>query len=154
MKRLKKDPRFNQGIYKPKNKEKFIGKYAIYRSGLELKFFRFCDENPNVIKWGSENIKIPYYSKVDKMVHHYYVDNYVEIKEGENLQKYLIEIKPFSQTKPPTPSKRKKKTTVIYEQNQWIINSEGKWPAAEDFCKKRGWKFLILTEQELNQFSK
>ncbi len=58
---LKRDKRFNQGIYRPKNADKFIGETAIFRSGLELKFFRFCDNNPNVVKWGSENIVIPYY---------------------------------------------------------------------------------------------
>ena len=54
--------KYRQGIFTPKNQNKFIGTRATYRSGLELKFFRFCDENPNVIKWGSENIVVPYKS--------------------------------------------------------------------------------------------
>lgn len=147
---LKRDKRFNQGIFKPKNPEKLINaKVAVYRSGLELKFFRFCDENPNVKRWSSEDIKIPYYSKLDGKVRMYYVDNYVEIQEGDRLKRYLIEIKPFAQTQEPKPSKRKKKSTIIYEQTQWITNNEGKWPAAREFCKKKGWEFLILTEREL-----
>jgi hypothetical protein len=146
---LKRDPRFRQGVYKPTNPKKFMGTTAIYRSGLECKFFRFCDLNENVIRWGSENIVIPYKSKIDNQFHRYYVDNYVEIKEGEVIVKYLVEIKPYSQTQPPKPSNKKKKSTMIYEQTQWIINSEGKWKAADDYCKKRGWKFLILTEKEL-----
>lgn len=146
---LKKDKRFYQGIFKPKNPDKFIGKTAIYRSGLELKFFRFCDDNPNIKKWGSENIIIPYHSKIDGRLHNYHVDNYVEIMEGDTLVKYLIEIKPHAQTIEPTNSKRKKKSTILYEQTQWVINNEGKWPAARAFCKKKGWKFLIITEKEL-----
>ena len=55
--------KFKQGVYIPKNKEKFFGKdgYAIYRSGLELNYFRILDNNPNVLKWGSEEIVVPYF---------------------------------------------------------------------------------------------
>ena len=51
--------KWRQGVFIPKNSEKFIGSKAIYRSGLELRFFRFCDDNVNVIKWGSENVIVP-----------------------------------------------------------------------------------------------
>ena len=38
-----RNKKFKQGIYKPKNPDKFWGKdgYAIYRSGLELNYFLF-----------------------------------------------------------------------------------------------------------------
>ena len=147
---LKRDKRFRQGIYKPKNPQKFIGSHAIYRSGLECKFFIFCDNNSNVIRWGSENIIVPYVSKIDGKWHKYYVDNYVEIMEGEKLVKYLVEIKPHKQTLKPESTRGKKKSSLLYEQTQWIINNEGKWPAAKKFCENHGWKFLILTEKELN----
>jgi hypothetical protein len=127
-----------------------MGKTAIYRSGLECKFFMFCDNNPNVLKWGSENVIVPYVSKIDGKWHKYYVDNYVEILEGTTAAKYLIEIKPYKQTLKPESKQGKKKSSLLYEQTQWIINHEGKWPAAMQFCKNRGWKFLILTEKELN----
>jgi hypothetical protein len=146
---LKRDKRFKQGIYTPKNPSKFMGKTAVYRSGLECKFFMFCDNNPNVVRWGSENIVVPYVSKIDGKVHKYYVDNYVEILEGKEIVKYLIEIKPEKQTRKPEPKRGKKKSSLLYEQTQWIINAEGKWPAAEKYCKARGWKFLILTEKHL-----
>ena len=55
---MKKNSRYRQGIFVPKNIDKFIGERAIYRSGLELKFFRFCDNNPKVVRWGSENVVI------------------------------------------------------------------------------------------------
>ena len=76
--------KWRQGIFVPKNQDKFIGRKAVYRSGLELKFFRFCDSNPNVLKWGSENVIIPYRSPIDHKMHRYFVDNYIEIKEGTN----------------------------------------------------------------------
>jgi hypothetical protein len=139
--------KYRQGKFIPINKEKFIGSYATYRSGLELKFMRFCDNNPNVIKWGSENVVVPYLSPLDGRVHKYYVDNFVVIKENNVIKNYLIEIKPSKQTQPPTTN-YKKKAHLIYEQSAWIINS-AKWEAARELCKKRGFEFLILTEKHL-----
>lgn len=145
---FKKDERFKQGIFQPKNPQKFIGKYAIFRSSYERKFFLWADKNPNVLEWGSENIVVPYISPIDNRYHRYFVDNYIIIKEGNNIKKYLIEIKPFSQTQKPKPSNRKKKSTVLYENTQWVIN-QAKWEAAKKFAASRNAEFLLLTEKEL-----
>jgi hypothetical protein len=145
---LKKDDRFIQGIFKPNNPKKFIGKHAIFRSSFERKFFLWADSNPNVLEWGSENIIIPYKSPVDDRWHRYYVDNFVVLKEGANIVKYLVEIKPYKQTIAPVPSKRKKKSTLIYESTQWAIN-QAKWEAAEKYAKSKGYKFIKITEKEL-----
>ena len=139
--------RYRQGVFIPKNQDKFIGTKAIYRSGLELKFFRFCDNNQNVLTWGSENVIVPYVSPLDWKVHRYFVDNYVVIKEGESIKKYLIEIKPYKQTKIPK-TKYKKKSHLIYEQKAYVINT-AKWEAAKRFCHKKGYEFLILTEKDI-----
>ena len=139
--------KWRQGIFTPKNQNKFIGSKAVYRSGLELKFFRFCDDNPNVLEWASENIIVPYISPLDNRAHRYYVDNYIAIKEGSEVVKYLVEIKPSKQTKPPT-TKYRKRQHLIYEQKQYVIN-QAKWKAAKEFCKKKGFTFIILTEKEL-----
>ena len=89
-----KNDRYNQGIYKPINPQKYRGKgYAIYRSGYELKFFKWCDMNSRVLEWGSENFVIPYLNPLDSKYHRYFVDNYVKIKLDNNIiEKYLIEI--------------------------------------------------------------
>jgi hypothetical protein len=139
--------KWRQGVFTPKNSEKFIGSKAIYRSGLELIFFRFCDNNPNVIKWGSENVVVPYKSPLDNRVHKYYVDNFVTIKEGKDTISYLVEIKPSKQTKPPQ-TKYRKKQHLIYEQKAYVTN-QAKWKAAREYCKKRGFTFIIITEKEL-----
>tara|TARA_R110000824_G_scaffold15122_7_gene63865 strand:- start:2691 stop:3137 length:447 start_codon:yes stop_codon:yes gene_type:complete len=147
MARKKTYRKFKQGIFIPKNRKKFIGESAQYRSGLELKFFRFCDDNPNVVKWGSENVVIPYISPLDNKTHRYFVDNYVEIKEGSVITKYLIEIKPFSQTSAPT-TKYRKKAHLLYEQKAFAVNTS-KWRAAKEYCSKHRLKFLIITEKDL-----
>lgn len=144
---MRKDPRFRQGIFIPKNKDKLVGGKAVYRSSLELRFMKFCDNNPNVLKWGSENIIVPYVNAIDGKVHRYFVDNYVMIKEGDIIKKYLVEIKPSKQCIPPT-TKYKKKSNMIYEQTMYITN-QCKWKAARDYCKKKGMEFIILTEKEL-----
>jgi hypothetical protein len=139
--------KWRQGIFIPTNSEKFIGSKAIYRSGLELKFFRFCDTNPNVLKWGSENVVVPYKSPLDNRVHKYYVDNFVSIKEDTTVKNYLVEIKPSKQTKPPQ-TKYRKKQHLLYEQKMYITN-QAKWKAAREYCKKCGFTFIIITEKEL-----
>ena len=54
-------PRFAKGKFIPKNKEKYVGtKMPTYRSSWEQAFMRLCDEHPNVYKWASESIRIPY----------------------------------------------------------------------------------------------
>jgi hypothetical protein len=145
---LQKNSKFRQGVYKPKNLSKYIGKEnPVYRSGWELKFFRWCDDNTNVIEWASESIIIPYVSPLDGKVHRYYTDGVVALREGDTVTKYIIEIKPSSQVLPPKPG-NKRKSTVIYENSRWIQN-QAKWAAAREWCKKKNYSFKILTETEL-----
>ena len=52
---------FAQGIYKVRNPQKYVGKGSPkYRSGWELSFFQFCDNNDAVLEWASEAISIKY----------------------------------------------------------------------------------------------
>jgi hypothetical protein len=147
---MKKDKRFRQGIFKPIHREKFIGSSdPVYRSSYELKFFRWADNNTNILAWGSENIIIPYMSPLDGKIHRYFVDNFVIFRDNKgNKQKFLIEIKPSKQVAKPLHTKGKHRRTIIHEQRTWVTN-QAKWKAAEEWSKKKGYKFLILTEKEL-----
>jgi hypothetical protein len=107
---------YYQGVYHPEHPEKYKGSLPIiYRSGLELKFDRWCDRNPNIIQWGSESVIIPYQSPIDGKVHKYFVDNCLKLKVKNEIKKFLVEIKPSRQTKAPKPNKRWKKQTIIYK---------------------------------------
>ena len=140
---------YKQGKYKPVHSEKYKGRgNPEYRSSWELKFFQWCDKNPNVLRWGSETVVVPYISPIDRKMHRYFVDNIVTIKEQNNIKTYLVEIKPSKQTKPPVPSNRKKKSTVIYENYTYAVNC-AKWEAAEKYAKSKNLEFIILTEKEL-----
>ena len=146
---MRKRKGYKQGIYYPRDEKKYVGTQPIiYRSGWELKFFRWCDVNENVLEWTSESIVIPYVSPLDGRPHRYYVDNSVVIKEDNKIQKYLVEIKPKKQTIPPVFSKRKKRSTVLYE-SQMYVKNQAKWKAAKQWCRKKNYKFLIITEEEL-----
>ena len=145
----KKYKQYRQGLYTPRNKEKYIGRGTPrYLSSWELKFFRWCDNNPNVVEWSSESVVIPYISPVDKRPHRYMVDNVVKIREGTKITKYLIEIKPKKQTIKPKQHGNKKPSTILYENATYMVNI-AKWKAAKQWCEKRGYKFQILTEDHL-----
>ena len=52
---------YSQGKFQVKNPEKYVGKgVPTFRSSWEHVFMSFCDNNPNILKWASESIKIPY----------------------------------------------------------------------------------------------
>jgi hypothetical protein len=140
---------YKQNFYKPVNAQKYIGNgMPFYRSGMELKFMRWCDKNPNVLKWGSESVIVPYVSPIDHRVHRYFIDNAVVIKEGNVIKKYLVEVKPESQTKPPSKHGNKKESTILYENATWLINNS-KWEAAKKYAQSIGYEFLIITEKHL-----
>lgn len=145
---LNRNTNYKQGFFYPRNLDKFVGKEnkAIYRSGLELEYFRILDKNPNVLKWGSEEVVVPYF--FENKWHKYYVDLFVVFKFGESVKKYFIELKPYAQTVEPKVSKRKKQMSMLYEAKQWAKN-QAKWKAATDYAKKNGWEFHILTEKDL-----
>ena len=58
------------GFFRPKNPAKYSGDYKniIYRSLWERNVFRWCDENPQILKWVSEEVVIPYYYPLDKKI--------------------------------------------------------------------------------------
>lgn len=139
----------HKGLFTPQHDEKYRGSRPIvFRSGLELNFFRWCDRNDRVLQWGSESVVIPYMSPKDGRMHRYFVDSVLLLKTDTGTKKFLIEIKPEKQTMPPTQSARKSKKNLLYEQVNWAVNSS-KWDAARGWCEKHGFEFVILTEKDL-----
>lgn len=141
---------YHQGVFVPKNPEKYIGNAnnIVYRSQWEKFFLRWCDTNESVIHYASEECIIPYISPIDMKKHRYFVDFFVTIlQDTGKVQSFLVEIKPLSQTKPP-----KKPKTINESYNEavrtYLIN-QAKWRAAQRVCQERGWKFMVLTEREL-----
>ena len=139
-----------KGRYNPVNPKKYKGnpQNIIYRSLWERKFMVYCDTNDKVLEWGSEEIIIPYISPWDSKVHRYFPDFYIKVKQSSgNLKKFIIEVKPKKQTRPPKPVVRKTKRW-IKEVRTFGIN-EAKWKHATKWCKDNDMEFKILTEEEL-----
>lgn len=135
-----------KGMYRPKYPEKYLGKPGEIRflSSWELRFMQFLDVNPNVIAWGSEEFRIPYWNPIKKKVTNYIPDFIVKFKTAEGeIVTQVIEIKPKVQSVLP----RGKKISV-YDQVQLVLNN-AKWTAAQAFCEKHRITFRVLTEENL-----
>lgn len=137
---------FKQGVYTPRYPEKYVGDASkiIFRSSWELSMNQFFDNNPNILRWCSEEIAIPYIKPTDGKVHRYYPDYWIEYKDREgNILQEMIEVKPESQV-----NIRTKKRLTEYDKVTYAINI-AKWQAASQFCKKHNIKFRILTENQM-----
>jgi len=110
---------------------------------------KYCDTNDNVVSWSSEEIRVPYRSPLDGKIHQYFVDFWLKTKKTDKThEEFLIEIKPYRQTKPPVVEEEKLTKAKINQIKTYAVNLE-KWRSAKRFCENRGWKFLILTEKDL-----
>ncbi len=134
-----------KGRYKIKNPDKYAGDptKVVYRSLWERNAFRWCEDNPKVKLWNSEEVVVPYVSTVDKKLHRYFVDLLIQM---DDKQTYLVEIKPKNQT--IAPKKRRKTKKYINEVLTYAKNND-KWEAADQFAKHKGWKFQVWTEETL-----
>ena len=139
------------GKYKVHNKAKYVAdlQEVVYRSSWELKYMKYLDRQPNVLEWASEKDIIPYYNPIEKKTRRYFVDFYVKIQNPEGvIKKFIIEVKPASQCRPP---KQRKRISTKYKNDlKRFITNQSKWKAARKWAEKRGMEFVILTEKELD----
>ena len=138
------------GRYRPTNPRKYKGdpRNIVYRSLWERKFMVYCDSHDHIIEWGSEEFSIPYRDPVSGRRRRYFPDFYMKVKErGGKIKRYVIEVKPAKQTKPPVKPKRQTKG-YIREAYEYAKN-QAKWKMAREFCADRQWEFKVVTEKEL-----
>jgi hypothetical protein len=136
--------KFAQGIYTPKHPEKYVGKHKPrYRSGWELTFMTFCDNNKNVISWASEAIQIPYRNPLTGKPTIYVPDFFVLYEDKFGRQKAeIVEIKPKKQSLIESKVANAKDRLIV------AIN-HAKWAAAMAYCKQQGLTFRVLTEDDI-----
>ena len=131
-------PRFAKGKFTPKNAEKYVGlKTPTYRSSWEHAFMRLCDEHPNVYKWASESIKIPYRYTV-------YVPDFFIVYNDKNGKKHaeMVEVKPAAQTTMERAGRS------MAKKKQVILN-QAKWEAASAYAKQNKIRFRVVSEEDL-----
>ena len=88
------------GYFRPKNPKKYVGDPTniIMRSSWETMFASWCDKNPAVLKWSSEETVIPYRCPTDDRIHRYFVDFQIQVQQKDGkLKRYLVEVKPAKQ---------------------------------------------------------
>jgi hypothetical protein len=150
-----------KGIYQVVNVSKYVGKSnPSYRSNLEARLCFYMDNNSNIVRWGYENISLPYPKPVVKdngeyglEWHRYILDFWAEIigKDGV-VKRVLIEVKPEKETRPPVQPKRitaKNRKKYMNEASTYMVN-QAKWNAAGNFCNSKGMQFLIITDKMIN----
>jgi hypothetical protein len=135
--------KFAQGPYTVKNTAKYVGNgVPRYRSGWELAFMRFLDNNDNVMQWASESIQIPYRNPVTGKQSIYVPDFLITYKTRQNtLIAELIEIKPKKQS--VIESKMSNRDRMV------VAINYAKWDQATKWCKRNGLKFRVITEYDL-----
>lgn len=109
---------------------------------------RRLDSHPDVLRWASEEVKVPYLDPVTRRVRNYWPDFVVERRgRDRKVEVLMVEVKPAKETVPPERgSKRVRRylqEALTYSRNQ------AKWVAARSFCTRVGWKFVVWTERDL-----
>lgn len=139
--------RYYTGKFIPINRNKYLGDVnnIVWRSSWERTVFKWCDNNPNIEYWNSEEIVIPYISPIDNKQHRYFVDLFIIFKNGNRI---LVEIKPKNQTVKPVHKKGKRMKTIINEETTYAINI-AKWNSANEFANKINAKFVIFSEDTI-----
>jgi hypothetical protein len=137
---------YYKGKYKVKNREKYIGNIdnITYRSSWERQVLKWLDENPDVTKFSSEEVVIPYRCATDNKMHRYYVDVWFKTKDNRS---FIVEIKPKAQTIAPKPPARR--TRRYINEALTYAKNQSKWVAATEFAKDNGIEFQVWTEDTL-----
>lgn len=135
---------YAQGVFTPKNPHKYVGKHKPrYRSGWELTFMMFCDNNSSIINWASEAMTIPYKNPLTGK-QTVYVPDFFVLYEDKNGQKRaeIVEIKPKKQ------SLLEGKVISARDRAAIAVN-HAKWQAASVYCKRAGLTFRVITEDDI-----
>lgn len=138
------------GRFIPKNPQKYVGNVnnIMFRSSWEVTFMKWLDQNNAVLRWGSEEIAIPYVNpiKVDvngrPKISRYFPDFIMLYRDSAgNIKKEIIEVKPYKESViTPRMSERDK---MAYAVNQ------AKWKAASIFAESQGATFRVVTEKSM-----
>ena len=122
----RKTPRFKQGTYiSAKNGNKPLS----YKSGYEREVYELLEKWRDVMSYEVEPFAVEYYLQGKSK--HYWPDLRIRFTDGRIE---IWEIKPHNQIHLPM--------------------NKAKWAFCEDHCVKRGWKFQVVVEADIQQLRK
>ena len=165
---------YHQGNYIPQNKDKVLklntqgGVY--YRSSWEQKIMLWLDMKSEVFQWGAECLEIPYqmthFDNGDMKLksHRYYPDFFYRMRLSDGtLKEVVVEVKPMKEYKMvqdlnegrmTIPEKGGVKKLKSFEYDlKMAYKNKMKWETMINWCNKKGYDFIIITEQHLKGFS-
>jgi hypothetical protein len=134
---------FRQGTYEVQNKNKYVGVgKPRYRSGWELTFMMFLDNNDSISQWASESISIPYRNPITGKQSIYVPDFFVTYRSRDNTTRAeLVEIKPKKQSF--LENKMSSRDRAIVAVNY------AKWDAATKWARRNGLVFRVINEDQI-----
>ena len=135
--------KYAQGKYQIKNPQKYMGKrLPSFRSSWEFTFMSFCDNNPAVLNWASEGVKIPYFNPVSGK-NTIYVPDFLIVYVDANQRQHteVVEIKPSTETTMESARNYRDKLSVA-------INM-AKWAAADSWARANNMRFRVITEYDI-----
>lgn len=139
-----------KGRFTPKRPEKYIGKVdqIFFRSSWELRFMVWADNSNTVLKWGSEEIAIPYIHPLkrdlqgNQKIARYFPDFLMRTIDAKGQVKtVIVEIKPLKESVLTEKSSDRDKEA-------WVVN-QAKWAAARAFAARNNAEFAVVTEEQL-----
>ena len=135
--------KYANGKYAVKNPEKYMGKrIPTYRSSWEFAFMNFCDNNPAVLNWTSESVKIPYFNPVSGKQTVYVPDFlvvYIDANQKQHTE--LVEVKPSTETT--------MESARNYRDKLMVAINMAKWAAADNWCRANNIRFRVITEFDI-----
>ncbi len=164
---------YKQGNFIPKNKDKVVKLNnqggVFFRSSWERKIMVWLDSNNSITRWGAECLRIPYqmthFENGDTKVkeHCYYPDFYYEMRMPDgSLKQVVVEVKPYKEYKMVQdlnegklviPERGSKKLKNFEYDLKTSYKNQQKWKTMIAWCNKKGYDFIIITEQHLKKFN-
>lgn len=138
-----------QGYYLCKHPEKYVGDLSkiVFRSSWEFKFLRWCDNTDSVLRFASEPMSIPYMNPIDRKVHQYFIDFWVEMIDAEKVvTRWLVEIKPERNLMMPKEPKVMSGMALKNHVSQVkrVVQNIAKCQAAKNYAAMQNMKFMVL----------
>jgi hypothetical protein len=172
---LGNNKKYKQGVYIPKNKDKVVKLNGqggvVYRSSWEQTVMIWLDNREDITRWGAECVSIPYQKThfdggdTKIKVHTYYSDFYYEqLRKDGTKKRVVVEVKPMKDYKMvlalqagklevPDSGNAKKLKNFEYDLKMAYTNQQ-KWNTMIAFCEKKGFDFIIITEDHLKGFTR
>lgn len=140
------------GRFIPKNPGKYAGdpSQIMFRSSWEVAAMKFFDNSEAVLKWASEEIKIPYIKPVIDPITgragakpaNYFPDFLIVYRDKNGtVKREILEVKPLKESLAEKAKTDRDKLALA-------VNI-AKWKAAEAFAERHGMTFRVITEMSL-----